>query len=62
MTRQEAKRWVCERIRGSLSAGLVEDEASTTLTVADQKRVRLATQDLIAEFERRASIALPTGG
>jgi hypothetical protein len=40
----------------------VEDEASTTLSVADQERVRLATQDLIAEFERRASIALPTGG
>lgn len=53
MTKQDAKRWVYERLRGSLAAGLVEDEASE-LPEKDHARITEAAECLIVEFERRA--------
>lgn len=53
MTKQEARRWVYEWIRGSLVAGLVEDEAAS-LRPSDKLRVEEATRGVISEMERRA--------
>jgi hypothetical protein len=53
VTKTEAKRWVCERVRGSLVAGLVEDEANELLP-ADQARVKEAVDAMVVEMDRRA--------
>ncbi len=60
MTKQEAKRWVCSRLHLSLAAGLVEDEATESLSEADQERVSNATGELIEELRRRAGTAAAT--
>ncbi len=53
MTKREAKRWVCQRLGESLTAGLVEDEA-LELDPADQSRITEVTAELITEMGRRA--------
>jgi hypothetical protein len=54
MTKREAMRWVCARVSKSIAAGLIEDEATESLSEEDQRRVNEASTALHDELKRRA--------